>query len=84
MYIILRLDGRVRRSGKVSLLISKPLSSLVFLTKKMVIVLISLYALCNSLCNGSNSVLFLQGMPDWAEISNELPPMDDVLSKLER
>ncbi|CAH2039074.1 unnamed protein product [Thlaspi arvense] len=40
VYIILRLDGRVRRSGK--------------------------------------------GMPDWAEISKELPPMDDVLSKLER
>ncbi|XP_010481355.1 PREDICTED: protein LOW PSII ACCUMULATION 1, chloroplastic-like [Camelina sativa] len=40
VYIILRLDGRVRRSGR--------------------------------------------GMPDWAEISQELPPMDDVLSKLER
>ncbi|KAF2618806.1 hypothetical protein F2Q68_00038186 [Brassica cretica] len=40
VYIILRLDGRVRRSGK--------------------------------------------GMPDWAEISKELPPMNDVLSKLER
>ncbi|CAN8295847.1 unnamed protein product [Cochlearia groenlandica] len=40
VYIIMRLDGRVRRSGK--------------------------------------------GMPDWAEISKELPPMDDVLSKLER
>ncbi|CAE5956380.1 unnamed protein product [Arabidopsis arenosa] len=40
VYIILRLDGRVRRSGR--------------------------------------------GMPDWAEISKELPTMDDVLSKLER
>ncbi|CAA7056152.1 unnamed protein product [Microthlaspi erraticum] len=40
VYIILRLDGRVRRSGR--------------------------------------------GMPDWAEISKELPRMDDVLSKLER
>ncbi|EOA12185.1 hypothetical protein CARUB_v100165360mg, partial [Capsella rubella] len=40
VYIVLRLDGRVRRSGR--------------------------------------------GMPDWAEISKELPPMDDVLSKLER
>lgn len=28
--------------------------------------------------------VFFQGMPDWAEISKELPPMDDVLSKLER
>ncbi|XP_010523178.1 PREDICTED: protein LOW PSII ACCUMULATION 1, chloroplastic, partial [Tarenaya hassleriana] len=40
VYIILRLDGRVRRSGK--------------------------------------------GMPDWAEILKELPPMDALLSKLER
>lgn len=40
VYIILRLDGRVRRSGK--------------------------------------------GMPDWAEIVKELPPMDALLSKLER
>ncbi|KAK9086430.1 hypothetical protein Syun_028824 [Stephania yunnanensis] len=40
VYIILRLDGRVRRSGK--------------------------------------------GMPDWQEIVKELPPMDALLSKLER
>lgn len=73
VYIILRLDGRVRRSGKVSLIIFKtfPLWFLSCLLRKMV-------------CNGSNSVLFFQGMPDWAEISKELPPMDDVLSKLER
>lgn len=69
VYIILRLDGRVRRSGKVSLIIFKPFLS--GLLRKMV-------------CNGSNSVLFFQGMPDWAEISKELPPMNDVLSKLER
>ncbi|XP_059295122.1 protein LOW PSII ACCUMULATION 1, chloroplastic [Lycium ferocissimum] len=40
VYIILRLDGRVRRSGK--------------------------------------------GMPDWAQILKELPPMEAILSKLER
>ncbi|KAJ8768626.1 hypothetical protein K2173_023530 [Erythroxylum novogranatense] len=40
VYIILRLDGRVRRSGK--------------------------------------------GMPDWQQIVKELPPMDALLSKLER
>ncbi|XP_052188827.1 protein LOW PSII ACCUMULATION 1, chloroplastic [Diospyros lotus] len=40
VYIILRLDGRVRRSGK--------------------------------------------GMPDWQQIVKELPPMEAVLSKLER
>ncbi|KAJ4850581.1 Protein LOW PSII ACCUMULATION 1, chloroplastic [Turnera subulata] len=40
VYIILRLDGRVRRSGR--------------------------------------------GMPDWEQIVNELPPMDALLSKLER
>ncbi|PIA44446.1 hypothetical protein AQUCO_01700206v1 [Aquilegia coerulea] len=40
VYIILRLDGRVRRSGK--------------------------------------------GMPDWQQIAQELPPMDALLSKLER
>ncbi|XP_057439294.1 protein LOW PSII ACCUMULATION 1, chloroplastic [Lotus japonicus] len=40
VYIILRLDGRVRRSGK--------------------------------------------GMPDWQKIVNELPPMEALLSKLER
>ncbi|KAF7818220.1 protein LOW PSII ACCUMULATION 1, chloroplastic [Senna tora] len=40
VYIILRLDGRVRRSGK--------------------------------------------GMPDWQQIVNELPPMEALLSKLER
>ncbi|XP_043720190.1 protein LOW PSII ACCUMULATION 1, chloroplastic [Telopea speciosissima] len=40
VYIILRLDGRVRRSGK--------------------------------------------GMPDWPQIVKELPPMDALLSKLER
>ncbi|KAI3961223.1 hypothetical protein MKX01_035809 [Papaver californicum] len=40
VYIILRLDGRVRRSGR--------------------------------------------GMPDWAQIVNELPPMDALLSKLEK
>ncbi|XP_061369382.1 protein LOW PSII ACCUMULATION 1, chloroplastic [Gastrolobium bilobum] len=40
VYIILRLDGRVRRSGK--------------------------------------------GMPDWQQIVKELPPMEDLLSKLER
>lgn len=40
VYIILRLDGRVRRSGK--------------------------------------------GMPDWQQILKELPPLEDILSKLER
>lgn len=40
VYIIMRLDGRVRRSGK--------------------------------------------GMPDWSEIVKELPPMEALLSKLER
>ncbi|KAE8692024.1 Protein LOW PSII ACCUMULATION 1 [Hibiscus syriacus] len=40
VYIILRLDGRVRRSGK--------------------------------------------GMPDWSQIVQELPPMEALLSKLER
>lgn len=40
VYIILRLDGRVRRSGK--------------------------------------------GMPDWSQIMKELPPMEAILSKLER
>ncbi|XVF72593.1 hypothetical protein PTKIN_Ptkin12aG0133500 [Pterospermum kingtungense] len=40
VYIILRLDGRVRRSGK--------------------------------------------GMPDWSQIVKELPPMEALLSKLER
>ncbi|XP_008800840.1 protein LOW PSII ACCUMULATION 1, chloroplastic isoform X3 [Phoenix dactylifera] len=40
VYIILRLDGRVRRSGK--------------------------------------------GMPDWQQIVKELPPLEDLLSKLER
>ncbi|KAF5202135.1 Low psii accumulation 1 protein, partial [Thalictrum thalictroides] len=40
VYIILRLDGRIRRSGK--------------------------------------------GMPDWQQIAQELPPMDALLSKLER
>lgn len=40
VYIILRLDGRVRRSGK--------------------------------------------GMPDWQQIVEELPPMEALLSKLER
>lgn len=40
VYIILRLDGRVRRSGK--------------------------------------------GMPDWQQIIKELPPMEALLSKLER
>lgn len=40
VYIILRLDGRVRRSGK--------------------------------------------GMPDWQQIVKELPPMEALLSKLER
>ncbi|KAF8015086.1 hypothetical protein BT93_H0779 [Corymbia citriodora subsp. variegata] len=40
VYILLRLDGRVRRSGK--------------------------------------------GMPDWQQIVKELPPMDALLSKLER
>uniref|UniRef100_A0A5B7ATZ4 Uncharacterized protein n=1 Tax=Davidia involucrata TaxID=16924 RepID=A0A5B7ATZ4_DAVIN len=40
VYIILRLDGRVRRSGK--------------------------------------------GIPDWQQIVNELPPMEALLSKLER
>ncbi|KAH6826894.1 tetratricopeptide repeat protein [Perilla frutescens var. hirtella] len=40
VYIILRLDGRVRKSGR--------------------------------------------GMPDWQEISKEVPPMEDFLSKLER
>ncbi|WCJ21348.1 Protein LOW PSII ACCUMULATION 1 chloroplastic [Euphorbia peplus] len=40
VYIILRLDGRIRRSGK--------------------------------------------GMPDWQQIMKELPPMDALLSKLER
>ncbi|MCD7456635.1 Protein LOW PSII ACCUMULATION 1, chloroplastic [Datura stramonium] len=40
VYIILRLDGRVRRSGK--------------------------------------------GIPDWAQILKELPPMEAILSKLER
>ncbi|XP_047329124.1 protein LOW PSII ACCUMULATION 1, chloroplastic [Impatiens glandulifera] len=40
VYIVLRLDGRVRRSGK--------------------------------------------GIPDWAQIVKELPPMDALLSKLER
>ncbi|KAJ3669528.1 hypothetical protein LUZ60_011478 [Juncus effusus] len=40
VYIILRLDGRVRRSGK--------------------------------------------GMPDWSQIVSELPPLDAILSKLER
>ncbi|KAK4282479.1 hypothetical protein QN277_013852 [Acacia crassicarpa] len=40
VYIILRLDGRVRRSGK--------------------------------------------GMPDWQQIVQELPPMEAILSKLER
>ncbi|KAJ4955782.1 hypothetical protein NE237_012565 [Protea cynaroides] len=40
VYIILRLDGRVRRSGK--------------------------------------------GMPDWQQIVKEIPPMDSLLSKLER
>ncbi|CAI8615092.1 unnamed protein product [Vicia faba] len=40
VYIILRLDGRVRRSGK--------------------------------------------GIPDWQQIALELPPMDAILSKLER
>ncbi|KAF3677584.1 Protein LOW PSII ACCUMULATION 1, chloroplastic [Capsicum annuum] len=40
VYIILRLDGRVRRSGK--------------------------------------------GMPDWAQILKELPPVEAILSKLER
>ncbi|WJX79753.1 Protein LOW PSII ACCUMULATION 1, chloroplastic [Trifolium repens] len=40
VYIILRLDGRVRRSGK--------------------------------------------GIPDWEQIAKELPPMDAILSKLER
>ncbi|KAK8711529.1 hypothetical protein V6N13_146810 [Hibiscus sabdariffa] len=40
VYIILRLDGRVRRSGK--------------------------------------------GMPDWSQILQELPPMEALLSKLER
>ncbi|KAM7276533.1 hypothetical protein ACFE04_018399 [Oxalis oulophora] len=40
VYIILRLDGRVRRSGR--------------------------------------------GMPDWEEIAKELPPMEALLSKLER
>ncbi|XP_020254845.1 protein LOW PSII ACCUMULATION 1, chloroplastic-like isoform X2 [Asparagus officinalis] len=40
VYIILRLDGRVRRSGK--------------------------------------------GMPDWQQIVKELPPLEAILSKLER
>lgn len=40
IYIILRLDGRVRRSGK--------------------------------------------GMPDWQQILQELPPLEAILSKLER
>ncbi|KAJ0980664.1 hypothetical protein J5N97_008919 [Dioscorea zingiberensis] len=40
VYIILRLDGRIRRSGK--------------------------------------------GMPDWQQIVKELPPLEDLLSKLER
>nr|XP_043638411.1 protein LOW PSII ACCUMULATION 1, chloroplastic [Erigeron canadensis] len=40
VYIILRLDGRVRRSGR--------------------------------------------GLPDWNQILKELPPMEDLLSKLER
>lgn len=40
VYIILRLDGRVRRSGK--------------------------------------------GMPDWQQIAKELPPLEAILSKLER
>ncbi|MQL82661.1 hypothetical protein Taro_015139, partial [Colocasia esculenta] len=40
VYIILRLDGRIRRSGK--------------------------------------------GMPDWQQIVKEVPPMEALLSKLER
>ncbi|KAL5713005.1 Protein LOW PSII ACCUMULATION 1 [Ranunculus cassubicifolius] len=40
VYVILRLDGRIRRSGK--------------------------------------------GMPDWEQIAKELPPLDALLSKLER
>lgn len=40
VYIILRLDGRVRRSGR--------------------------------------------GIPDWDQIAKELPPMEAILSKLER
>lgn len=44
VYIILRLDGRVRRSGKVSLIYKPFLSSLMFIAKKSgFIVLISMH-----------------------------------------
>jgi hypothetical protein len=29
-------------------------------------------------------VMYLQGIPDWEQIAKELPPMDAILSKLER
>uniref|UniRef100_A0A7N2MVE4 Uncharacterized protein n=1 Tax=Quercus lobata TaxID=97700 RepID=A0A7N2MVE4_QUELO len=57
VYIILRLDGRVQRSGKDT-----------FFSQFDVL----------------SSELSFQGMPDWQQILQELPPLEAILSKLER
>ncbi|RWW61029.1 hypothetical protein BHE74_00031925 [Ensete ventricosum] len=63
VFIILRLDGRVRKSGKQVILHCS----------------YSWRILLPPYC-----IFHTQGMPDWQEIVKELPPMEDLLSKLER
>ncbi|KAF8387835.1 hypothetical protein HHK36_026496 [Tetracentron sinense] len=59
VYIILRLDGRVRISGKDSFETDTYRMSLTYISVS-------------------------DGMPDWEQIVKELPPMEALLSKLER
>ncbi|GFY98708.1 tetratricopeptide repeat (TPR)-containing protein [Actinidia rufa] len=68
VYIILRLDGRVRRSGKVS---TQNEASLILFP--------------SSTRGGTPPDSPPHpGMPDWQQIVQELPPMEAILSKLER